>query len=106
LGGDPSQHFQGIVLLLLEVFPEQETFRIAGAAHVHADARIPMRSHIRVVERVSRSRVVSFAVRQILENGRDWVAGGVNRSPYFGRENDSVREGNRNMLDDVYRDWT
>ena len=82
--GDPGDHFERVVLLLLQILVEQEAVGFAGAAHIDAQAGVAVAGEVGVDDGVAVGGAVALAVGQVFEDRRHRVGLGVVRQPDAG----------------------
>ena len=99
LRGDPGQHLQRVVLLLLQILALEHAFGIAGAANVDAHAGIAVPGEIGMVQRIALRSAVALAIRQIFQDGRDRFRFRVLRQPDHGGQGHPVGKRNECVLD-------
>src|SRR5206468_6149752 len=89
---DPPDDLSAVLELLLVVLVEEDTVRVARAAHVDAHGRIAVPGEVAMDRFIARARQVPLAVRDVLEDRRrrrDLRPGG---KPDAGREPAAVAE--------------
>lgn len=101
LRGDPAQDLLAVVLLLARRAAGQHAVRIAGVAHVDADAGIAVARQIAVVYRVAVDRLVGLAVGDVFEDRRHRFPLGVVGQPEPRREPRAVGEREPRVVDDA-----
>jgi hypothetical protein len=102
LTGEPGEHGDAVVLLLLEILVEEDALRVAAAAQVDADAGIAVAGEIRVPRRVADRSAVVLPVRDVLEQGRHRLGLRRLREPDLRRQAGPVGDGDPVVLDDLH----
>src|SRR5262249_55573966 len=94
LSGDPVDDLERVVLLLLQVFIEQQAVGFARAAHVDADAGIAVPGIIGMGKSVALRRTVALAIGQVFQDCRHRIALLVLGQPYPGSKPGAIGKGN------------
>src|SRR5262245_4046353 len=88
---DPSDHFQSVVVLLMQIFVEQQSVRIAGASEIDAHGGVSMAREVVVHGLVARACEVTLAVRDVFQDRRNWSRFGVRGQPDAPGQTTTVR---------------
>ena len=81
LCANPLHDGDGIVPFLLGVFVIHESVAVAVAAHVDADAGIPVASKVGMCQFIARDCAITFAVGEMLQNRGNRVFLSILRQP-------------------------
>src|SRR5215467_6046348 len=68
-----SQAINSTPLFLLGVLVEQQARRFAATSNVDADARVAVTCEIGMSQRVSFVSAVALAIREVLQDCRNWI---------------------------------
>src|SRR5262249_24154418 len=105
LRGQPRNHLQAIVLLLLCLLVEQQAIRVAATSDIDANARVAVAGQIRMSQRVPLVSPVALAVREILQDRRNRVRFGIVRQPDASGQPRAVFQWNQRVLDHAHSAW-
>ncbi len=95
---DPRQDLERVILFLRQIFIGHMTVRFAGAARVYPDGCIPVFSKIAVHRLISHACAVPLAIRNILQNSRDWRIARTFGQPDTSPQTTAVRQGDPDMF--------
>ena len=103
LRGEPGDHLERVVLLLLGVLVRHQPVGIAVAAHVDPHAGVAVAGEVGMGQLVALDRAVALAVGQIFEDRRHRALRGILRQPDPGRQAAAVGERDPLVLDLAHR---
>ncbi len=99
LTGDPGDHLERVVVLLLEILVQQHALGFAAAPQVHPDGGVAMTGRVGMHGLVARRGAVALAIGDVFQDGRDGGLAGIFGQPGARGQAGTVREGNPGVLD-------
>src|SRR6266702_2353603 len=105
LRGQPRDHLDAIVLLLLCVLVEQQATRLAATSDIDANAGVAVAGQIRMRLRVALVSPVALAIGKILQDRGNRVLFGIVRQPDAGRQRRAVLQRDQRVLDNAHGAW-
>ena len=102
LRGDPANHFNGVVLLLLCIFIQHHAFAVTASAHIHANGGIAVARKIRVGKCIAHNGAIALAIGQIFQHGGNGMPIRIHGQPHARCQLHAIGHGNPEIIDFLY----